>query len=218
MKFPRCAGQSYLFEVESLPISHNPYHSCIRHGRWLLIDNEVLLSWCKCYCMMWGRTIGQYHTIFFIVSTFFHVNEDYWSIFFWLTKQHGRHISFFIWNFQIWEMTIDRQRSCNSFDVYAMTRYGGGLLVNIFSIIYFFTRREDYLSILFFIASNLAPWPACCPYDRRLLADIFFYRVQLGSGRMHPSVQAQPTCVRSACAWSMYVLSLIHIWRCRRRG
>ena len=142
---------------------------CIRHGRWLLIDNEVLLSWCKCYCMMWGRTIGQYHTIFFIVSTFFHVNEDYWSIFFWctydsiwekticwyfffsrqtwlrgthaaptiegywLTKQHGRHISFFIWNFQIWEMTIDRQRSCNSFDVYAMTRYGGGLLVNIFS-------------------------------------------------------------------------------------
>eukprot|EP01047_Picozoa_sp_COSAG01_P125018 COSAG01_NODE_54048_length_334_cov_36.672340_1_plen_47_part_10 len=24
------------------------------------------------------------------------------------------------------EMTIDRQRSCNSFDVYAMTRYGGG--------------------------------------------------------------------------------------------
>ena len=32
---------------------------------------------------MWGRTIGQYHTIFFIVSTFFHVNEDYWSIFFY---------------------------------------------------------------------------------------------------------------------------------------
>ena len=22
-----------LVEVESLPISHNPYHSCIRHGR-----------------------------------------------------------------------------------------------------------------------------------------------------------------------------------------
>ena len=114
-------------------------------------------------CMMWGRTIGQYHTIFFIVSTFFHVNEDYWSIFFWLTKQHGRHISFFIWNFQIWEMTIDRQRSCNSFDVYAMTRYGGGLLVNIFSIIYIFYTT----------------W--------RLFIDIVFYRVKLGSvARMLP--------------------------------
>ena len=83
---------------------------------------------------------------------------------YWLTKQHGRHISFFIWNFQIWEMTIDRQRSCNSFDVYAMTRYGGGLLVNIFSIIYFFT---------------------CTTW--RLFIDIVFYRVKLGSvARMLP--------------------------------
>jgi len=45
--------------------------------------------------------------------------------------------------------------------------------------------------LFFVIASNLAPWPACCPYDRRLLADIFFYRVQLGSGRMHPSVHVR---------------------------
>ena len=57
-----------LVEVESLPISHNPYHSCIRHGRWLLIDHEVLLSWCICYYMMWERTIDPYH--FFFITFF----------------------------------------------------------------------------------------------------------------------------------------------------
>ena len=97
-------------------------------------------------------------------------------------------------------MTIDRQRSCNSFDVYAMARYGGGLLVNIFSIPYFFTRREDYLSILFFIASNLAPWLACCPYDRRLLDP---RAANLGWIRAHASVGACthiPTCQTGSIA------------------
>jgi hypothetical protein len=46
---------------------------------------------------------------------------------------------------------------------------------------------EDYWSIfliicfllhhIFFIASNLAPWPVCCPYDRGLLVDKKTYRI-----------------------------------------
>ena len=89
--------------------------------------------WCT-YDSIWEKTICWY--FFFSRQTWLRGTHAAPTIEgYWLTKQHGRHISFFIWNFQIWEMTIDRQRSCNSFDVYAMTRYGGGLLVNIFSII-----------------------------------------------------------------------------------
>ena len=90
-----------------------------------------------------------------------------------------------------WEMTIDRPRS-STFLMYMLLHDVGEdyWSISYFFITFFLTRREDYLSF-FFIASNLAPWPACCPYDRRLLADIFFYRVQLGSGRMHPSVHVR---------------------------
>ena len=73
-----------LVEVESLPISHNPYHPCIRHGRWLLIDHEVLLSWCICYYMMWERTIGPYH-IFFI-TLFFYTTWQLFIFFFYRVK------------------------------------------------------------------------------------------------------------------------------------
>ena len=90
-----------------------------------------------------------------------------------------------------WEMTIDRPRS-STFLMYMLLHDVGEdyWSISYFFITFFLTRREDYLSF-FFIASNLAPWPACCPYDRRLLADMFFYRVQLGSGRMHPSVHVR---------------------------
>ena len=104
--FPDAPVNFTCLEVESLRISHNPYHSCIRHGRWLLIDHEVLLSWRICYYMMWERIIGPYHIVFIIF--FFNTTwrlfifcflsrqtwlrgphaaptiEDYWPIFFFI--------------------------------------------------------------------------------------------------------------------------------------
>ena len=80
-----------------------------------------------------------------------------------------------------WEMTIDRPRS-STFLMYILHDVGEDYWsISYFFITFFLTRREDYLSF-FFIASNLAPWPACCPYDRRLLADIFFIAYSLDPG------------------------------------
>ena len=79
-----------------------------------------------------------------------------------------------------WEMTIDRQRS-STFLMYMLLHDVGE---DYWSISYFFYSiffKHDVTTIylFFFIASNLAPWPACCPYDRRLLADIFFIAYNL---------------------------------------
>ena len=47
-------------------------HAAAMHPPWeMTIDRQRSSTFLlKCYCMMWGRTIGQYHTIFLLYQPF----------------------------------------------------------------------------------------------------------------------------------------------------